>query len=116
MRRRDGTLFPGTEVRLYTTVELLATEQRMIDQAIAGIGAGRWVVPHRLVEARLRHHRDLTDGRRHMVRRFATSGNVIDIGVGPASVTSDQRDNVRYSVWSAPVACTAQILADDCRL
>jgi conjugative relaxase-like TrwC/TraI family protein len=84
MRRRDGTLFPGTVYRKYTTVELLVTEQRIIEQARAGIGAGRWAAPHRLVEARLRRHPELTDGQREMVRRFATSTNTIDIGIGPA--------------------------------
>jgi hypothetical protein len=84
MRRRDGRTFPGTVGRLYTTVELLATEHRIIQQATAGINAGRWVVPHRLVEARLRSHRHLTDGQREMVRSFATSGNTVDIGIGPA--------------------------------
>ncbi|MCH8972446.1 MAG: AAA family ATPase, partial [Acidobacteria bacterium] len=84
MFRRDGKMFPGAVDRLYTTVELLATEQRIIEQAVAGIDAGRWVVPHRLVEARLRRHRHLTDGQREMVRSFATSGNTIDVGIGPA--------------------------------
>jgi hypothetical protein len=85
MRRRDGSLFPGVRnERRYSTTELLATEQRVIDQALAGIGAGRWTAPNRLVEARLRRHRQLTDGQRKMVRQFATSGNTIDIGIGPA--------------------------------
>ncbi|MEE8376040.1 MAG: MobF family relaxase, partial [Acidimicrobiia bacterium] len=84
MRRGDGKMFPGAVDRRYTTVELLATEQRIIDQAIAGVGTGRWVVPHRLVEARLRRHRHLTDGQREMVRSFATSGNTVDVGIGPA--------------------------------
>ena len=58
--------------RRYSTTELLATEQRVIEQALAG------------VEARLRRHRQLTDGQRAMVRQFTTSGNSIDIGIGPA--------------------------------
>ena len=82
--RRHGKMFPGAVDRLYTTVELLTTEQRIIRHAIAGIGAGRWVVPHRLVEARLGRQRHLTDGQREMVRSFATSGNTVDIGIGPA--------------------------------
>jgi AAA domain/TrwC relaxase len=84
MRHRDGKVFPDTVDRLYTTVELLATEQRIIKQAIGGVAAGRWMVPHRLVEARLRRHRHLTDGQREMVRSFATSGNTVDVGIGPA--------------------------------
>jgi hypothetical protein len=85
MRRRDGSLFPGVRhERRYTTTELLVTEQRTIEQAISGIGAGRWAAPRRLVEGRLRRHPELTDGQREMVRRFATSTNTIDIGIGPA--------------------------------
>ena len=84
MRRRDGSLFPGTVHRQYTTVELLVAEQRVIEQALAGIGAGRWAASGRLVEARLRRHPELTDGQREMVRRFATSTSTIDIGIGPA--------------------------------
>ncbi len=84
MRRRDGKMFPGAVHRLYTTVELLTIEQRIIEHATAGIDAGRWVVPDRLVEARLVRHRHLTDGQREMVRTFATSGNAVDIGIGPA--------------------------------
>ena len=84
MRHRNGTLFPGTVHRQYTTTELLVTEERIIEQAISGIGAGRWTAPHRLVETRLRRHHHLTKGQQEMVRRFATSTNAIDIGVGPA--------------------------------
>jgi hypothetical protein len=84
MRQHNGKLFPGTANRQYTTVELLATEQRIIEQAIGGVAAGRWVVPDRFVQARLRRHRHLTDGQREMVRCFASSGNVFDIGIGPA--------------------------------
>ena len=85
MRRRDGSLFPGIRhEHRYTTAELLVTEQRIIEQAISGVGAGRWAAPRRLVEARLRRHPQLTDGQREMVRRFATSTNSIDIGIGPA--------------------------------
>ncbi|MFV9672503.1 MAG: MobF family relaxase, partial [Acidimicrobiia bacterium] len=84
MRRRDGTVFPGTVDRLFTTTELLATEQRVIEHATRGVDAGRWVVPRRLVEARLADCPQLTDGQRDMVRSFATSGNVVDVGIGPA--------------------------------
>jgi hypothetical protein len=85
MRRRDGSLFPGARhERRYSTTELLETEQRIIEHAIAGIGGGRWSAPSRLVEARLRRQRHLTDEQADMVRHFAASGNAIDIGIGPA--------------------------------
>jgi hypothetical protein len=82
MRRSDGKTFPSVELREYTTAELLATEQAVIETALTGVGAGRWTAPGRLVDSRLRRHRHLTEGQREMVRRFATSGNTVDVGVG----------------------------------
>ncbi|HEX9762551.1 MAG TPA: MobF family relaxase, partial [Acidimicrobiia bacterium] len=74
MRRRDGRAFPGlTGERRYTTAELLATEQRVIERALNG-GDRRWTAPRRLIEASLRRRPELTEGQREMVRRFATSG------------------------------------------
>jgi hypothetical protein len=84
MRNRNGTRLPAPVLRQYTTTELLATEQRIIEQATAGIDADRWRAPRGLVEARLRRRPDLTDGQHGMVRSLATSGNAIDIGIGPA--------------------------------
>ncbi len=84
MRTRKGEPFPAPTLSSYTTAELLATEQRIVEHAMAGVGGGRWRAPQRLVEAWLRHRPDLTDGQRHMVRNFATSGNAIDVGIGPA--------------------------------
>jgi len=85
MRRRDGQIFPGlAHERRYTTTELLTIEQRLIDRAISGVEAGRWTAPGADVEDALAHSRMLTEGQRAMVRRFATSGSSIDIGVGAA--------------------------------
>jgi conjugative relaxase-like TrwC/TraI family protein len=84
MRRGDGRSFPSPDIRRYSTAELLATEQRIINLALAGVDTGRWTAPRGLVEAQLRRHPHLTDGQRQMMHRFATSGNSIDVGVGPA--------------------------------
>jgi hypothetical protein len=67
----------------YTTAELLATERRILDRALNREPAV-WRVPVRLVEAVLRQRSELTAEQRVMVRRFATSGAGIDVGVGPA--------------------------------
>jgi hypothetical protein len=84
MQRRDGRPLPGvTSERRYTTAELLATEQRVIERAL-NRGDRRWTAPRRLVEASLRRRPELTEGQREMVRRFATSGAGTDVGVGPA--------------------------------
>ena len=85
MRRRDGDIFPGlTNERRYTTIQLLTIEQRIVDRALTGVAGGRWTAfEARVAEAVARHPR-LTEGQRAMVYQFATSGNTIDIGVGPA--------------------------------
>jgi hypothetical protein len=85
MRRGNGDVFPGlVHERRYTTTELLAIEQRVIDHAVDGVAAGRWAVSDVKVEEALACHPTLTEGQRAMVRQFATSGNAIDIGVGAA--------------------------------
>lgn len=67
----------------YTTAELMATEQRVIDRAEDRTSV-TWRAPRRLVEAVLRRRPDLTEDQREMVRRLAISGARIDVGVGPA--------------------------------
>jgi len=85
MRRSNGDIFPGlVNERRYTTTELLAIEQRIIDRAQNGVAADRWAAHETKVEAALAAHPDLTNGQRAMVHQFTGSGNTIDIGVGPA--------------------------------
>jgi hypothetical protein len=85
MRRRDGQIFPGLAYeRRYTTTELLTIEQRLINRAISGAEAGRWTAPKPVVEKALARSPMLTEGQRAMIRRFATSGSAIDVGVGAA--------------------------------
>ncbi len=85
MRRSNGDIFPGViNERRYTTTELLAIEQRIIDRAQNGIAADRWTAPEVLVEAALAAHPNLTSGQRSMIRQFSGSGYAIDIGVGAA--------------------------------
>ncbi len=69
MRRSNGDIFPGlVHERRYTTTELLAIEQRVIDRAHNGIAAERWASPEAQVEAALTNHPNLTDGQQAMVR------------------------------------------------
>ena len=85
LRRKNGEIFPGlVHERRYTTTELLAIEQRIIDRALAGIAADQWTAPEAEIDAALSANPNLTDDQRAMARRFATSGSAIDIGVGAA--------------------------------
>ena len=72
----------GSDLK-YTTAELMATEQRVIDRAEDRTSV-TWPAPRRLAEAVLRRRPHLTEDQREMVRRLATSGAGIDVGVGPA--------------------------------
>jgi conjugative relaxase-like TrwC/TraI family protein len=84
MVRQDGTSFPAVaDDDVYTTRELLATEERILGRALNRDPVA-WRAPQRLVEAAIRRRPQLTAGQREMVRRFATSGAAIDVGVGPA--------------------------------
>ena len=85
MRRRDGEIFPGLiHERRYTTSELLTIEQKIVDRAVSGVAAGRWAAPEVDVDEALACSPMLTEGQRAMVRRFATSGSAVDVGVGAA--------------------------------
>ncbi|MEX2622967.1 MAG: MobF family relaxase [Acidimicrobiia bacterium] len=85
MRRKDGDIFPGlVHERRYTTTELLAIEQRIIERAQDGITAQRWTALEANVESALGGHANLTEGQQEMIRQFATSGSSVDIGVGAA--------------------------------
>lgn len=84
-RRWDREPFPGLlSERRYTTAEILSIEQRIIERAQTGIDAGRWTAEHERVYSALRSQPELTHDQQVMVRQFACSGNVIDIGVGAA--------------------------------
>jgi len=85
LRRDNGELFPGlVGERRYTTAELVATEQRIIDRATNGQAAGRWHVTPEQAETVVDSHSGLTEDQERMVLRFATSGDSIEVGVGAA--------------------------------
>lgn len=85
LRKDNGELFPGlVSERRYTTAELVATEQRIIDRAINGRAIGRWHVIPVQAETVIEVRAGLTAGQQNMVRRIATSGDSIEIGIGAA--------------------------------
>lgn len=68
----------------YTTADLLATEQRIIDRAIEGVAGNGWKVSLNEAAHALASHIELTEGQRRLVTQFATSGNRVEVGVGAA--------------------------------
>ncbi len=70
--------------RRYTTAELLATEQRIMNRAIDGIARNGWKVTLADAATALQDHDELNEGQRRLVTQFATSGNRVEVGVGAA--------------------------------
>ena len=85
LRTRSGHVVPVTSGdRRYTTTELLAAEQRIIDSAVARIGEGTgWVAPD-IVERVLRLQTHLDGEQAEGVRALLSSGNGHDLVIGQA--------------------------------
>ena len=85
LRTRSGHVVPVTSGdRRYTTTELLAAEQRIIDSAVSRIGEGTgWVAPD-MAERVLRLHSHLDVEQVDGVRALLSSGNGYDLVIGQA--------------------------------
>ena len=85
LRTRSGHVVPATSGdRRYTTTELLAAEQRIIDSAVARIGEGTGWVASDMVERVLRFHSHLDGEQADGVRALLSSGNGYDLVIGQA--------------------------------
>lgn len=101
--------------RRYTTSELLGTEQRIIQRALDGIGAGSWKVASGQVAGALAGRDEFTEGQRRLVTQFATSGNHIDVAVGAAgtgkstalSIIGRLADQTNTPIYGTAVAARA---------
>ncbi len=82
---RSGHLVPATSGdRRYTTTELLAAEQRIIDSALTRIGEATGRVTPDVVEHVLGLHPHLDGEQADGVRALLTSGNGYDLVIGQA--------------------------------
>ncbi|WP_454137595.1 MobF family relaxase [Microbacterium paulum] len=125
-RRPDGTsAFRPTASTVYSSEELLATEDRLLERARARTAP---TVPVEVVEkVAARPDRDgrlLGEDQTAALAAVAVSGRVVDVLVGPAGAgkttamralrTAWEREHGRGSVVGlAPSAVAAQVLADD---
>ena len=99
----------------YTTAELLATEQRIINRAIEGIVGNGWKVTLADAAKALADYDELTEGQRRLVTQFATSGNRVEVGVGAAgtgkstalSIIRQLADSSGASIYGTAVAAKA---------
>ncbi|MDQ3573614.1 MAG: relaxase domain-containing protein [Actinomycetota bacterium] len=68
----------------WTTPEMLALEERTVELAVAGHGSGRAVVSGQVLDAAVEARPSLGDDQRRAVHELTTSGNSVDVLVGPA--------------------------------
>jgi len=84
LRRPDGSITTAVALdRRWSTTEMLAIEQRLVDRAERGRGLGVAVVADKIVAAACAGSL-LSAEQEHMVRHLTTSGNGLDVVVGRA--------------------------------
>jgi conjugative relaxase-like TrwC/TraI family protein len=84
IRLRDGRLVSAAlEAPRYSTLELLAVEQRVLDQASAVKGAGAGMAEPGAVEAALAIRPTIGDDQKVMVERLCLGGSGVQVVVGP---------------------------------
>jgi hypothetical protein len=101
LRRPDGTITTAVAVqRRWSTTEMLAIEQRLLERAERGRHAGIAVVDAVTVEAACDGGL-LSDEQQTMVRTLTTSGNGIDVVVGRAGTGKTYALAAAAAAWRA---------------
>jgi Ti-type conjugative transfer relaxase TraA len=102
VRRSDGRIVPATaDERRYSTPELLALEQGIIDRALAGRAAGAGVVSGEAVDAALAGRPELSVEQAEMVRRLTRDGDAVAVVVGRAGTGKTFALDVARQAWQA---------------
>jgi conjugative relaxase-like TrwC/TraI family protein len=100
--RADGSATTvAPDRRRWSTEEMLAVEQRLVDQAFAGLGAGAGRVEASHARNYLDARRDLTVEQRDMVATITTSGNGVDVVVGRAGTGKTYALAAAAALWRA---------------
>lgn len=101
LRRPDGTVTTATAVeRRWSTTEMLAIEQRLLERAVRGQRFGVAVVDADLVDAACAGGL-LSAEQQVMVRHLTTSGNAVDVVVGRAGTGKTYALAAAAQAWRA---------------
>lgn len=101
-RTRDGRTFRGAvEESRYSTTELLATEQRILDQVERGRSAGRGTVPLPAAEQAIRGRSSLSDEQRAMVEAITRKGAAVSVVCGRAGTGKTFALAAAREAWEA---------------
>jgi conjugative relaxase-like TrwC/TraI family protein len=84
VRLGDAAASPSNRETRWSTADMLATEERLLNDAVARLSEGAGLVDPGAVERRLERRSDLSDEQAQMVRHLLTSGAGVDVIVGRA--------------------------------
>jgi len=85
----------------YTTTEMLAVQQRVVDRYHAGLHRGAHLTPAHTLTAALDRHPQLSDEQHELVRSFCTSGHRIQCAVGRAGAGKTTAMAAAVEAWTA---------------
>lgn len=101
IRRRDGTVIDdGQGQRCYSTVEMLRTQQRLLEGWRRGRNVGRGVVDAATVDAVLAGA-DLSDEQQNLVRVWCGSGDLAQGAIGRAGTGKTTTMRAAAATWRA---------------
>lgn len=86
---------------VFTTVEMLAVQQGILDGHTEGLDAGRGVVDATSVDHVLARHPKLSDEQRALVRTFTGSGHALQCAVGRAGAGKTTAMAAAATAWQA---------------
>lgn len=101
-RRRDGRLLPLAREQLrYSTPELLALEQRLVDRAMESGGAGAGVAGIEDVRRMIDARPTLSDEQRRMIERLCRDGDQVAVVAGKAGTGKTYALAAAREAWQA---------------
>ena len=101
-RCRDGRLLPLAQDQLrYSTPELLAREQHLIERATSVMGAGVGVAKPKAVRQAIKARPTLSDEQRRMVERLCLDGDLVAVVAGKAGTGKTFALGAAREAWQA---------------
>ena len=85
----------------WTTKELLACEQAVLDAATRGIGGGLGVVPGAAIDAAIDARPTVTTEQQHVARALVTGGGAVSVLIAPAGTGKGFTLGVAQAAWTA---------------
>ncbi len=85
----------------WTTRELLACEQSVLDSAQRGLGLGVAVVPHSAIDTAITSRPTITAEQEHVARALVEGGDGVSVLIAPAGTGKGFTLGVAQAAWSA---------------